>query len=277
MLPRVFRHRGDNVYFDHTKLFFMDLKTVGRLGIALFLTIGMSCRSQYQMTGIERSRVLVDRSFDTQYDASLERFIAPYRHEVDSIMSPVVGKAARYMSAQRPESILSNLLADILMWAAKDYHEQPDLAVYNVGGIRAAFAEGNVTYGDVLDVAPFENKICFLTLTGEKLLELFSQIASVGGEGVSHGVELVITKDNRLSGVCLNGHDINPSANYRIATLDYLAQGNDKMYAFKDKTQVNAPQDASNNVRFIIMNYFREKMEQGEAVDSRMESRIIVE
>ena len=155
--------------------FFMDLKTVGRLGIALFLTIGMSCRSQYQMTGIERSRVLVDRSFDTQYDASLERFIAPYRHEVDSIMSPVVGKAARYMSAQRPESILSNLLADILMWAAKDYHEQPDLAVYNVGGIRAAFAEGNVTYGDVLDVAPFENKICFLTLTGEKLLELLEQ------------------------------------------------------------------------------------------------------
>ena len=68
------------------------------------------------------------------------------------------------MHADRPESDLSNLLADILVWAAKDYGESPVLGIYNMGGIRADLTKGDVTYGDVLDVAPFENKICFTTL-----------------------------------------------------------------------------------------------------------------
>ena len=32
--------------------------------------------------------------------------------------------------------------------------------MYNKGGIRADLTKGDVTYGDILDVAPFENKIC---------------------------------------------------------------------------------------------------------------------
>ena len=31
-----------------------------------------------------------------------------------------------------------------------------------MGGIRAALAKGKQTVGDVNDMAPFENKICFL-------------------------------------------------------------------------------------------------------------------
>ena len=42
--------------------------------------------------------------------------------------------------------------------------------------------------GDVLDVAPFENKISFLTLSGDKVKELFEQMARRGGEGVSASV-----------------------------------------------------------------------------------------
>ena len=132
-----------------------------------------SCRSHYVMSGIERSRILVDSRYDALNDAQVDAFMAPYKHVVDSMMSPVVGEVARYMAAHRPESELSNLLADILMWAAERYNEKPVFGVYNMGGIRAGLAKGKVTYGDVLDVAPFENKIAFLTLSGEKVLELF--------------------------------------------------------------------------------------------------------
>ena len=76
--------------------------------------------------------------------------------------------------------------------------------------MRSAFAKGDITYGDVLDVAPFENKICFVTLKGSKVIELFGQIASVGGEAVSHGVNLVISKDGKLLSAKLNGKDIDP-------------------------------------------------------------------
>ena len=203
--------------------------------------------------------------------------MVPYKHDVDSIMSPVVGQIARYMAAKKPESELSNLLADILMWAGKLYQEKPDFSVYNMGGIRAAFAQGEVTYGDVLDVAPFENKIAFVTLSGEKVLELFRQMAMTGGEAVSHGVQMVITSDGKLKSVRINGEEVNPQASYRVASIDYLIQGNDRLEAFKAKTDVNSPQEVSNNLRFIIMDYFREQAAKGIVVDSRIEGRCVVE
>lgn len=192
-------------------------------------------------------------------------------------MGPVLGVVARDMAAVRPESDLSNLLPDILVYMAKDYNETPDFGVYNIGGIRAALSKGQVTYGDVLDVAPFENKICFLTLTGENVLELFSQIAKRGGEGVSHGVELVITTDGQLRSARLNGQQIAPQRKYRIATIDYLAQGNDQLTAFKKHTDLNSPQEEKNNTRYIIADYFRQMQAKGKTVDSKVEGRIKVE
>ena len=236
-----------------------------------------SCSTGYEVTGFERSRILIDSTYDTAADEAVADFMKPYKRQVDSIMSPVVGISAEYMAADKPESNLSNLLTDILVWAGKDYGERPDFAVYNIGGMRSAFAKGEVTYGDVLDVAPFENKICFVTLTGAKVKELFAQIAAAGGEGVSHGVELVITKDGRLKSARLDGREIDPEARYRIATLDFVAQGNDNMTAFKSATDVNSPAGKDNNVRFIIMKYMQEKMKQGMSVSSKTEGRIKIE
>jgi len=245
----------------------------GALSLLLLVT---SCQSNYQVTGISRTRILVDARYDAKPDAQAMSFIQSYQHVVDSMMSPVVGYADQYMSARRPESLLSNLLADILVWGGKYFDERPDFAVYNMGGIRAALAEGKVTYGDVLDVAPFENKICFLTLTGENVLELFGQIAKRGGEGLSHGVELTITSDGQLSSVCLHGKEIDPHAAYRVATIDYLAQGNDGMPAFKKASEMVSPQGEKNNARNIIMDYFREQMAQGKKVNSKIEGRVVV-
>jgi len=235
-----------------------------------------ACSSRYQLTDVSRTRILIDKTYDAAPDAAAAAFLAPYKQTVDSVMGPVVGEAARDMAAERPESTLSNLLPDIFMHMAQHYNEKPDFAVYNMGGIRAALSKGKVTYGDVLDVAPFENKICFLTLSGDKVLELFSQIAMRGGEGVSKGVQLVITKDGQLLSARVNGKEIDPQANYRITTIDYLAQGNDGMPAFKSGTDLNSPKDDKNNARYVITDYFREMMKAGKAVDAKVEGRIIV-
>lgn len=82
----------------------------------LLATWGIStpCVAQkYKVTKVQRSRILVDKRFDQNPDAQAAVFIAPYKHKVDSIMSPVVGETAHYMAAGRPESELSNLLCDI--------------------------------------------------------------------------------------------------------------------------------------------------------------------
>ena len=242
----------------------------------------VSCAPKhYQLAGVERSRIIVDSRYDQNPDQTAAQFLAPYKQVNDSVMGPIVGQVAHNMHAKRPESDLSNLLADILIWSAKDYDEQPVFAVYNMGGIRADLTKGDVTYGDVLDVAPFENKISFATLTGEKLMELFRQIAHRGGEGVSKGVELVIKMDEKgetgeLISARLHGQEIDPQAEYRVATLNYLLEGNDGMSAFLDGTSSVAPQEASNNTRFLIMNYFRDMQAKGIVVDSKVEGRIKV-
>ena len=235
-----------------------------------------ACRSHYELAGVERTRIVVDSRYDQNPDEAAAKFIAPFKRVNDSIMGPVVGQVACNMHPERPESNLSNLLADILVWAAKGYNEEPVLGVYNMGGIRADLTRGNVTYGDVLNVAPFENKICFVTLTGEQLLQLFREIAATGGEGVSHGTELVISKDKKLVSARLHGQEIDPNATYRVTTINYLLEGNDKMTAFRMGTDKVSPEAASNNTRFLIMNYFKDKQSKGEVVDSKVEGRIII-
>lgn len=233
----------------------------------------------YQLTGIERTRIIVDSRYDQQPDQAVADFMAPYKRVNDSIMAPIMGRVAHNMHVKRPESDLSNLVSDILIWASKDYNEAPVLAIYNMGGIRADLTKGNVTYEDLLSIAPFENKICFVTLSGEQLMQLFREIAARGGEGVSKGCELVITKPDiggELVSARLHGKEIDPKADYRVTTINYLLEGNDGLYTFplgKDKV---SPEDPSNNSRFLIMNYFRDKMARGEVVDAQVEGRIKV-
>lgn len=239
----------------------------------------VSCAPKhYQIVSVERTRIIVDSRYDQNPDEAAAKFLEPYKRVNDSIMGPIMGQVAHNMHAQRPESDLSNLLSDILIWAAKDYNEQPVLAIYNMGGIRADLTKGNVTYGDILDVAPFENKISFTTLTGEKVMKLFQQIAKRGGEGVSKGVELVVKKGepNELISAKLHGKEIDPQAEYRIATINYLLEGNDGMPALREGTNVISPQEASNNTRFLIMNFFRDMEAKGIVVDSQVEGRIVV-
>ena len=182
-------------------------------GLLAALAISSCGSKQYQLVSVERTRVIVDSRYDQNPDQSAAQFMAPYKRVNDSIMRPIVGQVAHNMHATRPESDLSNLVSDILIWASKDYNEEPVLAIYNMGGIRADLVKGDVTYEDVLSVAPFENKICFTTLSGEKVIELFRQIAHRGGEGVSKGVELVITKGDiggELVSARLHGAEIDP-------------------------------------------------------------------
>ena len=250
------------------------------VGVCAIVAMAGCAPKHYQLAGVERTRIIVDSRYDQNPDAEAAKFLAPYKHVNDSVMGPVMGVVAHNMHAQRPESDLSNLMADILMWASKDYGEQPVLGIYNMGGIRADLIKGEVTYGDVLDVAPFENKICFLTLTGNKLMELFQQIARRGGEGVSRGVELVIMPDGKsackLASARLHGKEIDPQAKYRITTINYLLEGNDGMPALREGTDIVAPNEVSNNTRFLIMNFFKDKQKRGEVVDAKVEGRIKV-
>lgn len=226
---------------------------------------------------IAHERVTIDDRFDNTTDSEAEAFLEPYRSYIDSIAAPVVGQCARDLDAVRPESEMSNLLSDILVWSAvKDYNEQVDFALYNIGGIRASFPKGTVTMGDIVDVAPFENKIAFMTLKGCDVTELFEQIAVRGGEGVSSAIRAEISDDGKLLSLKINGKPVDQNANYRITTIDYLIEGNDGMTALRKGTTIRTPNEAKDNTRIIIMNYFKALASEGKAVDAKVEGRIVL-
>lgn len=232
---------------------------------------------RYRLQSVKRTQIRIDSRYDQHPDSAAMAFLTPYKLKVDSLMSPVMGTTTHYMTGHRPESDLSNLLSDILVWYGEQTGEHIDFGMYNIGGIRAALPKGKVTYGDILNVAPFENHITYLTLTGSKVLELFRQVAAVGGEGVSSSVRLVITADGKLNSATIGGKPVDANATYRIATIDYLAHGNDKMEAFKAGTRVVSPQEEKYDTRYIIAHYFQTMTAENKVIDTHVEGRITVE
>lgn len=253
----------------------MKTKSVFMALAALVLLSG--CKSHYQLSNVSRTRILVDKRFDQQPDAMAAAYLIPYTQHVDSLMNPLVGRTAEYLDRGIPEGLLSNLLPDIFMWASSRYNEKPDFAMYNYGGIRAALPAGDITRGDILDVAPFVNTICFGTLRGADVLELFQQSILKGPHGVSHGVVMVFDKDHKLVSATINGKPIDPEASYRFTTLDYLAHGNDAMTAFKKKTDYVEHKRPEDNSLEIIIDYFKDKLSRGEVVAPKLEGRVQIE
>lgn len=243
-----------------------------------FLCLAFSaCSSPYRVTNVQRTRILIDARYDKPLDNETADFMKPFIQAVDKLTKPTLGEAGQYLDVDRPESLLGNLLPDILMWGAKFYDEKPDFAVYNIGGMRSSIPKGVVTVGDIYDVAPFENKICFVTLLGEQVSELFQQIARRGGEGVSSEVRIVMDKDFKVIDMSVGGKPIDAGARYRVVTIDYVSHGNDNMVAFlkaTDRRELTGDKDISRN---IIMEYFKEKSAQGLKVESKLEGRIKIE
>ena len=112
-----------------------------------------------------------------------------------------------------------------------------------------------------------------LTLNGEQLLRLCREIASVGGEAVS-GLELLITPDGNLLKATAGGLAIEPDKKYRIATSDYLAQGNDNMAALALGTDRNVRGDIT--IRNLMVQYIKDLALRGEMLNAECDGRIKV-
>ncbi|WP_321334642.1 5'-nucleotidase [uncultured Bacteroides sp.] len=244
-------------------------------GVALVgLLLLSSCHSSYQLKKVEGSRIEISSKWDRNPDKEATAILAPYKTEVDSLMTPVVGKSAMDMEAGRPESLLSNLVADVLRNATVPYLGRPaDLAVTNMGGLRSSLSAGDITFSNIYEILPFENSLCIVTMKGSNLRTLMENIAGAGGEGVSN-VRLEISKDGKLLSAKVGGEPIDDNRLYEVATLDYLAEGNDKMVAFLQGEKKVCPDGAT--MRDLFFSYVKKQTAAGKEITSAIEGRITV-
>ena len=242
--------------------------------ILLVMMAFSSCRTDYSVVSVEGGRVPITSVYENSYGRSSDSILNVYKLQVDSIMCPVIGHAQKKLVSFRPESPLSNLMADLLRdGAEKKLGFKPEVGVMNMGGIRNIMNQGEITIGEVFEIAPFQNALSVVTLKGEVLLDLFGQIASLGGEGLS-GARLVISKDGKLLSAEVGGQPINPNSEYRIATIDYVADGNDRMVAFKKAIHREEPKNSV--LRDLFIEYIKECELNGRMIDSEVEGRIVI-
>ncbi len=242
-------------------------------GLALAVALGVaSCRSGYEVARVEGNRVAMDSTWDAHPSAEALALLAPYKAGVDSMMQQVLGTSAMSMDRYRPESPLSNLVADVLRQAATDVLGKPaDMGLVNIGGIRNSLTQGPITMATAYELLPFENSLCVLTLKGDVLRQLFENIAGNMGEGVS-GVRLQISRDGRLLDATIGGKLLDENRTYTVATIDYLAEGNDGMRALPLAESRICPPGAT--LRSLFIAYVERLEKSGQAVAARIEGRV---
>ena len=225
---------------------------------------------QYKVKSAKWKRLEVTSELDAKPDSQALAIIAPYKSSVDSVMSPVLGMSRVAMSAKRPESLLSNWAADVMVEGSTATGlPAADMGLVNIGGLRNNMPEGIVTCGDIILISPFENQLVVLEMKGKDMLKLMHNIAAVGGEGVSSSVRIVISKDRKLISATINGKKISRRRTYTVATLDYLAEGNDKMYALKNAKK-------RHEIGLKTREALIESVIKHRIIDSKMEGRIII-
>lgn len=189
----------------------------------------------------EYSLIPVNSRLDSRIDPSVAEILVPYRAGVDSLMAVGVGRTAKELGQKSPE--LLNFLTDIVYERGKELSSDVDFALLNKGGIRRGLPKGTITEGQIITMLPFNNRVRVIDIKGSELLPAFEQMARVGGNGVSDGVRATYTydkEDNKaeLESVTVNGEALDPNRTYRVATIDYIANGGDYMPTLSNNTQV---------------------------------------
>ena len=241
------------------------------LSIVVLPAMGQQYHTRYKVRRASWQRLEVTHTLD---DSPLQQAIdlsVPYKAKVDSIMMPELGLSRCSMSAGRPESLLGNWVADVFVEGGTATGLEPaDMGLVNVGGLRNNMPEGIVRVGDIMLISPFQNKLVVLEMKGSDMLELMRNIAAVGGEGVSSSVRMTISKDNELLSCTINGSEIDPKATYTVSTIDYLAEGNDKMTALLKALK-------RHDIDILARDIMSEYVIKHRIIDSKIEGRISVE
>jgi 5'-nucleotidase len=176
---------------------------------------------------------LVPRVFAGQTiepDARVVRTIDPYLRRVAAKRDEKLGVtvASHIERKYSVESPLGSLIADLLRRAAS-----VDVALMNSGGIRSDLHAGEITYGDVFAVSPFDNYPTVVIMSGSELTSLLRDTLA-GGRGIMQVSGIRYTFDasktgaDRLVAVTLDdGSPLDPAKLYSVLMPDFIAMGGD--------------------------------------------------
>jgi len=197
-----------------------------------------------RVRGTERQvRARIETAYADQVrpDAALADTLRPYQRAIEAVTGRSVGRIKTELRRGGEEYALGRLIAD-----AQRNMIKTDVAIVNSGGIRADLAAGTVTYGDLYQVQPFQNRLVRLFVPG-KVLKAALEHAVAGDRADAHVSGLELWYDprkrvgHRVTKVRLaNGHGLDDGRSYTVAVSDFLATGGSGYSMFRGQPAEDA-------------------------------------
>lgn len=145
-------------------------------------------------------------------DPIVESIVMRWQEEADVELNRTIGYSEQGVARRSPE--MQSLITEAWLWA----YPAADVAITNLGGMRADLPPGDITLADVVGVMPFDNVFVELLLTGEQLDVMLGQpSAAVGG----------VYRDNFRWYLKETGEELDPDAIYTVLVNDFMYAGGD--------------------------------------------------
>ena len=204
-------------------------------------------------------------------DSDVAKILEPFNGKVRKRMEEVIGVATDDLRTSRTkESPLGNAVADAFRENAKT-----EIAIQNVGGIRAFLTKGMITWGNAFEVLPFQNTLITLKMTGAQLKKTLERglVESVGMVQVS-GLRVQFDPSKPagqqvVSAALLNGNKIEDSKLYTVSTNDFVLAGGDGFTEFANGTDIV-------NTGIILRDVFVDYIKTHRMISPQLDGRIVV-
>jgi 5'-nucleotidase/UDP-sugar diphosphatase len=186
-------------------------------------------------TGTDGKPVKLAPEARIEEDAGMLALLAPYQRAGAEKLSVPVGRIDGMFDGERRNVRSRPTNLGRLVTASMIDKTGADLALVSGGGIRDSLPAGDVTYGDLLKVLPFGNRVVVVTLAGTELENyLRAALRMTPGSGAyaqTTGVSVVMEGDVPRE-LRVQGQPIDPVRRYRLALSSFIARGGDGYPAF---------------------------------------------
>ena len=225
---------------------------------------------------IEWSLVKMDSLWNSSGELASTKIIAKYKPKVDSL-DIIVGTTAKELLRYPPESPLSNLAVDIIRFRANDYLAskglgKADIALTNFGGIRTVFKQGGISVSDIFSVFPFDNRIVILEIKGKYIKKMLDDFAAIERMEPLSGIELII-ENKKVSKLLVGGKIVDDEKIYKLATIDFILGGGDKIFILKKAQNVI---ETGILIRDAVIEYFIKETKANRLIDANVDNRVII-
>lgn len=204
----------------------------------------------------KRAEIITTFQQGMEPDPEISDLLTNYEAAVEPIVNRVVGSAATHLTALRNdngESVMGNLVAD-----AQRQAMNTDISLMNPGGIRADIDVGDITWGEVYTVQPFNNDLVKMTMTGQQIRDVLNQqwgtnTTMLQISGFTYTWDGRQPSGQRVISIQMpDGSEMDPNQTYTVTANSFLAGGGDGFTVFnKAQNKEVGPVDLDALVDFI--------------------------